>query len=75
MELVEKIGELASKKGVSPAELVLAWVLGQGENVAAIPGTKKIKYLEQNSKGGEVVLSNEELAEITKAANAADIEQ
>ena len=74
-ELVDRIGELAKKKGVSSAELVLAWVLGQGENVVAIPGTKKIKYLEQNLKGGEVVLSKEELAEVTKAANAADTEQ
>ncbi|KAG2220467.1 hypothetical protein INT45_011471 [Circinella minor] len=75
MELVNKIGELAEKKNISSAELVLAWVLGQGENIVAIPGTKKIKYLEQNVKGGQAKLSNEELAEITKAANSADIEE
>ncbi|KAI9278473.1 aldo-keto reductase [Phascolomyces articulosus] len=70
LDLVNKIERLAEKKGVFPAELVLAWVLAQGKNIFAIPGTKKIKYLEQNVQSGQIHLTNEELTEMRKLVDA-----
>ena len=48
MELVEKIGGLAEKKHCSPAQLALAWLLAQGDDIVPIPGTKRRKYLAEN---------------------------
>ncbi|GAA4389117.1 aldo/keto reductase [Hymenobacter koreensis] len=58
--LVEKLEQLARAKGVTPAQLALAWVLAQG--VVAIPGTKRVKYLEANVAAAGLALSTEELA-------------
>jgi aryl-alcohol dehydrogenase-like predicted oxidoreductase len=62
--LAAKVGELAAAKGVTPAQLALAWVLAQGEDVVPIPGTKRRSYLEQNAASTDVELSAEELARI-----------
>ncbi|WP_046246929.1 aldo/keto reductase [Hymenobacter terrenus] len=62
LALVERIQALAGAKGVSPAQLALAWVLAQG--VVAIPGTKRRKYLEQNVAAASLTLSPAELAEL-----------
>ena len=64
IELVEKVKELAAKKGCSPAQLALAWVLAQGNDIVPIPGTKRRKYLEENIGALDVHLTREELAEI-----------
>ena len=64
IELVEKIKELAAKKGCSPAQLALAWLLAQGDDIVPIPGTKRRKYLEENIGALDVHLTPEELAEI-----------
>ncbi len=56
--------DLAQKKSCTPAQLALAWVLAQGENVIPIPGTKKIKYLEENAKAADIKLSAEDLNDI-----------
>ena len=64
IELVEKIKELAAKKGCSSAQLALAWLLAQGDNIVPIPGTKRRKYLEENIGALDVRLMPEELAEI-----------
>ena len=64
MELVERIRALAAKKGCSPAQLALAWVLAQGDDIVPIPGTKRRRYLEENIGALDVHLSPEELAEI-----------
>ena len=64
IELVEKIKELAAKKGCSPAQLALAWLLAQGDDIVPIPGTKRRKYLEENIGALDVDLTPEELAEI-----------
>jgi aryl-alcohol dehydrogenase-like predicted oxidoreductase len=64
IELVEKIKELAAKKGCSPAQLALAWLLAQGDDMVPIPGTKRRKYLEENIGALDVQLTPEELAEI-----------
>jgi aryl-alcohol dehydrogenase-like predicted oxidoreductase len=66
LELVDKFTELAKKKNVTPSQLVLAWVLSQGEDFIVIPGTKKIKYLEENVGAGKVTVTKEENDEIRK---------
>jgi aryl-alcohol dehydrogenase-like predicted oxidoreductase len=64
MELVERIRALAAKKGRTPAQLALAWVLAQGKDIVPIPGTKRRRYLEENIGALDVHLAPEELAEI-----------
>ena len=67
LRLAEAIKALAEKKGATPAQLALAWVLAQGENFVPIPGTKRVKYLEDNMGALSVVLSDDDLAEIDQA--------
>lgn len=64
LELVEKIKLLATEKGCTPSQLAIAWVLAQGEEIIAIPGTKQIKYLEENMASEAVKLSAEDLHSI-----------
>lgn len=68
LELVKKIGELAKEKGCTPAQLALAWVLAQGKFIFPIPGTKHIRYLEENLGAINVQLSQNELEEIERIA-------
>jgi len=67
LELVERVREIAEEKGVTPAQLALAWVLRQGDDIVPIPGTKRARYLEENAKAAEVELSDEDLARIEDA--------
>jgi aryl-alcohol dehydrogenase-like predicted oxidoreductase len=67
LDLVTKISELAADKAVTPAQLALAWVLSQGEDIVPIPGTKRRARLEENAAAVDVVLSDEELREIADA--------
>ncbi|SDB15346.1 Predicted oxidoreductase [Pseudomonas sp. NFACC23-1] len=62
--LVERVKALALDKGISAAQLALAWVLAQGDHVIPIPGTKQRKYLESNVAAASVVLSTGELARL-----------
>jgi aryl-alcohol dehydrogenase-like predicted oxidoreductase len=62
--LAAKVKEIAAEKGVTPAQLAIAWVLAQGEDLVPIPGTKRRSYLEQNAAAAEVELAKEELARI-----------
>ena len=64
LALVDKVRELADAKGCTPAQLALAWVLQQGEHIVPIPGTKRIRYLDENLGALDVALSNEDLAAI-----------
>jgi aryl-alcohol dehydrogenase-like predicted oxidoreductase len=64
MELVERIRAVAADKGCTPAQLALAWVLGQGEDIVPTPGTKRRSYLEENVGALDVRLTPEELTEI-----------
>ncbi len=64
LRLVEKLEEIASEKDVTASQLALAWVLAQGQDVVPIPGTKRVRYLEQNAAAADIVLSQEELAAI-----------
>ncbi len=67
LDLVARIEELAQAKGVSPAQLALAWVLAQGEDIVPIPGTKKVVRLEDNVAAAEVTLTQDEMSEIAEA--------
>jgi aryl-alcohol dehydrogenase-like predicted oxidoreductase len=68
LELVAHIGEIARSKECTPAQLALAWVLAQGDDVAPIPGTKRRKYLEENLRSLDVQLTAEDLARIDEVA-------
>jgi aryl-alcohol dehydrogenase-like predicted oxidoreductase len=67
-ELVERVRAVAARKGCTPAQLALAWVLAQGEDVVPIPGTKRRKYLEENARAVEIEITPEELREIGEIA-------
>jgi len=60
--LAERVKELAAAKGITPAQLALAWVLSRGDDVVPIPGTKRRAYLEENAAASEVELTAAELA-------------
>ena len=64
LALVDKVRELANDKSCTPAQLALAWVLAQGEHVVPIPGTKRIRYLDENLGALGVVLGRADLATI-----------
>ncbi len=64
LKLAAKVKEIADDKGCTPAQLALAWVLAQGEDVVPIPGTKRRSYLEQNAGALDVQLSADDLARI-----------
>ncbi len=63
-KLVEKVKEIAVKKGSTPSQVALAWVLAQGDDIAAIPGTRHSKYLKLNWASQEIVLSKMEKVEL-----------
>jgi len=65
--LAERVRELAADRGITPAQLALAWVLHRGEHVVPIPGTKRVSYLEQNLAAAEVELSDSEVQQIADA--------
>jgi aryl-alcohol dehydrogenase-like predicted oxidoreductase len=58
------VEEIASEKGITPSQLALAWVLAQGEDIVPIPGTKRVRYLEQNAAAADVELTADDLARI-----------
>ena len=64
LDLVAAIGAMASDKSCTPAQLALAWVLAQGEDIVPIPGTKRRKYLEDNLGALDVELTDADLARI-----------
>jgi aryl-alcohol dehydrogenase-like predicted oxidoreductase len=64
LRLAAKIREIADEKSVTPAQLAIAWVLAQGEDLVPIPGTKRRSYLEQNAVAAEVDLTEDEMARI-----------
>mgnify|MGYP001186183367 CR=1 FL=1 len=62
LAIVEAIEEIASTHGVTPAQLAIAWVLAQGDDVVPIPGTRKVSRLEENAAAAEVTLTDSDLA-------------
>jgi aryl-alcohol dehydrogenase-like predicted oxidoreductase len=67
LDLVKKIEAIAKEKNCTPSQLALAWVLAQEDFIFPIPGTKRVKYLEENSKAVDIILSTKELEEIEEA--------
>jgi aryl-alcohol dehydrogenase-like predicted oxidoreductase len=67
LDLVRQVESLASQRGVTPTQLVLAWVMAQGEDIVPIPGTKRRSYLEEDVAAAEITLTEEELKELENA--------
>ena len=72
--LVARLEAIASRRRVTAAQLAIAWVLAQGEDVVPIPGTKKRKYLEENAAAADVTLTAEEIAELGDAVSPGAVE-
>jgi aryl-alcohol dehydrogenase-like predicted oxidoreductase len=64
LELARRVEEIAQEKGVTPAQLAIAWVLSRGKDIAPIPGSRSIKHLEENVDATEITLTDDELARI-----------
>jgi len=64
LKLAATVEEIASEKGVTPAQLALAWVLAQGKDVIPIPGTKRVRYLEENMGARDVALTESDRKKI-----------
>ena len=67
LELVARVEEIAGEKGITPAQLGLAWVLAQGDDIVPIPGTTRRERLEENVAAAQVTLTGEELARLEAA--------
>jgi aryl-alcohol dehydrogenase-like predicted oxidoreductase len=67
LALVDRIKQIADAKGCTPSQLALAWVLAQGDDIVPIPGTKRVKYLEENVGATEVELTQDDLAALEQA--------
>ena len=61
-QIVDAVAAVADERGVTSAQIALAWVLAQGENVVPIPGTKRVERLEENAAAADLVLSDDDLA-------------
>jgi aryl-alcohol dehydrogenase-like predicted oxidoreductase len=71
LDLVAKLEKLAAKKKCTASQLALGWVLAQGQDIVPIPGTKKLKYLEENLAAAAIRLTADDLAEIARDLPAA----
>jgi aryl-alcohol dehydrogenase-like predicted oxidoreductase len=70
LELVELVNALAAAKGVTASQVALAWLLAKGDHVVPIPGTKRVRYLEENAAAAEVDLTDDELRQLDEIAPA-----
>jgi aryl-alcohol dehydrogenase-like predicted oxidoreductase len=71
VQLADRVKEIAEAKGVTPAQVGIAWVLSRGDDVVPIPGTRRRTYLEQNAAASEVMLTGGEMAELDAIGEAA----
>ncbi|RKQ92669.1 aryl-alcohol dehydrogenase-like predicted oxidoreductase [Solirubrobacter pauli] len=71
LALVQKMRDLAEQAGCSPVQLALAWLLAQGDDVVPIPGTKRVKYLEENTAAADVNVPADVLAQLDALGEAA----
>jgi aryl-alcohol dehydrogenase-like predicted oxidoreductase len=67
LDLVSAVGEIAEEKDVTPSQLALAWALSRGDDVVPIPGTKRVRYLEENAEAVEIELSDDDLRRLEEA--------
>jgi aryl-alcohol dehydrogenase-like predicted oxidoreductase len=68
LDLVERVEEIARRKKITPAQLALAWLLAQGDDIVPIPGTKQRRYLEENLRALEIELTPSDLERIEEVA-------
>ena len=68
LDLVTRVEQIAKEKGVTPAQLALAWLLAQGNDIVPIPGSRQIPHLEENAAAVDIELSKDDLARIDAAA-------
>ncbi|MFL5825111.1 MAG: aldo/keto reductase [Thermoleophilaceae bacterium] len=68
MQLVQRVREIAEEKDCTPAQLALAWVLAQGDDIVPIPGTKRVNYLEENVGALDVELTDDDLRRLDELA-------
>lgn len=73
LTLVDEFQKIAAEKECTPGQLTLAWLLAQGDDIIPIPGTKKIKYLEENTAAVHIELSAEDLKKLRDLVDAADV--
>lgn len=71
--LAQRVADIAARKGCAPAQLALAWLLAQGDDIIPIPGTKSAVRLEENVGAVRVQLSAAELAEVTAAVPESEV--
>ncbi|KAJ1885036.1 hypothetical protein LPJ81_006974, partial [Coemansia sp. IMI 209127] len=74
LRFVDAFEDVAKKHNATPGQLALAWLLKQEPNLIAIPGTKKIKYLEENVGAGQIELSDAEFKELRTLVDQANIQ-
>ena len=67
LELVHVVGELAAKIGCTPGQAALGWLLAQGDDIIPIPGTKRVRYLEENAAAVELTLTAEQIGQLRQA--------
>ncbi len=70
LELVDRVGEIAAGRGITPSQLALAWVMAQGDDIVPIPGTKRRQYLEENVAATQVELAESDLAKLAEVMPA-----
>jgi aryl-alcohol dehydrogenase-like predicted oxidoreductase len=68
LDLVQRVKDIAATKGCTPGQLAIAWLLAQGDDIVPIPGTKRLRYLEENLGGVDVTLSDADVRAIDEAA-------
>jgi aryl-alcohol dehydrogenase-like predicted oxidoreductase len=68
IRIVEQVDDVAKQLGATPAQVALAWLLAQGDDIAPIPGTRRVANLEQNVVADELVLSAEQLKQLSEVA-------
>jgi aryl-alcohol dehydrogenase-like predicted oxidoreductase len=73
-ELVDVVGHIATEKGVTPAQIALAWLLGQKPWIVPIPGTTKLHRLEENIGSADVELASDDLREIEDAVSKVEVQ-
>ncbi|CAF0905972.1 unnamed protein product [Adineta steineri] len=73
LKLVDELTVIANRKGCTAGQLTLAWILAQGNDFIAIPGTSKIKNLEENVGAAQIKLSKDEIQEIREKCEKADV--
>lgn len=73
LSLVDALSGIAEARGCTRGQLALAWLLAQGDHIAPIPGTKRVKYLEENAAAADITLTGDELAAINELFAAGNV--